>query len=133
MKIYTLTGVILLLGACAGNPPAWWNPSGSYGTSTGSVRQTQPRRTVSSGSSKVTVEDETPAEQDIDPALDGYEEMNLSPIDEQAEVQRLAAEDAQTATANTSGQVQVPAGTAVQSKREVFPPNNFLPAPSVLE
>lgn len=136
MKIYTLIGIVLLLSACAGTPPAWWNPSGTYGTDAAAARKTQADRAVSSSSSKVTEEDETPAEQDIEPALDGYEEMNLSPIDEQAEAQRLLKEDAQAATANTSDQVQVPAGVqaaTTQAKTEVFPPDNSLPAPSVLE
>ena len=116
MRIYSLIAVAFLLSACAGNPPAWWNPSGTYGT----AGQTQPTR---SGSSKINQEDETPAEQDIEPALDGYEEMSLTPLEQQ--VQQAAA---QTLT-DTSEQVQTP----VTAEKEPLPEDGSLPEPSVLK
>ena len=117
-----MIAVTCLLGACAGNPPAWWNPSGAYGSAS---QQTQ---AAPSGSSKISQEDETPAEQDIEPVLDGYEEMALAPIEQQTPVPS-AEELAGETLPNTSEQVQVP----VVSEKESLPEDGSLPEPSVLE
>jgi len=130
MKRFSILTIAFLLTACAGTPPAWWNPSGNYSEKNAAVSKQQ----VPSGSSKVTQEDETPAEQDIEPALDTYEEMALSPADEQAEAQRLAQQSAQDLT-DTSGQVQIPVEkeSAAPKVKENLPKDGSLPPPSVLE
>jgi len=118
----------VLLTACAGNPPDWWNPSGTYGKAKQTDTQAQQVNTVPSGSSKVAAEDETPAEQTIDAVWDdNYEEMNLDPIDEKAEAERAATQATQQSVANTSGQVQVPVQSAATTNTGSLPP------PSVLE
>ena len=122
MRIYSLIAVVFLMSACAGNPPAWWNPSGTYGNT---QQQTQTSR---SGSSKISQEDETPVEQDIEPALDGYEEMTLAPIEQQTPVPS-AEELAGETLADTSEQAQVPVPTG----KEVLPEDGSLPEPSVLK
>ncbi len=68
---------MLLLVACAGNPPAWWNPSGRYG-------QTQTKEQTASAA-KQTPGRRVPIvkEEKIDPLPDSsYEEEVLPPIPE---------------------------------------------------
>ena len=133
MKKLSIVIISCLLTACSGMPPAWWNPSGTY-----SQKQTASGRTaaqqVPSGSERVTAEDETPAEQDIEPALDNYEEMALSPVDEQAQAQRLAQESVQN-VADSSEQIRVPVEkeSASPKVKENLPKDGSLPPPSVLE
>lgn len=71
MCIFLLT----MLTACAGNPPAWWNPSGRYSTPSQSSSSIvaapvkTPTNTVSS-----------PVPETFVPTDTEYEEMVLSPI-----------------------------------------------------
>lgn len=109
MRLITIFIASILVAACAGNPPAWWNPSGTYGTADNvSTAQTAPqiRRTQPI--------DEPPAEQDIEPAFDKYEEISLSPLEED---ENLSADsDDSDATAQIADE-----------------DNTSLPLPSVLE
>ena len=67
------------LTACAGNPPAWWNPNNRYGES-------QPKVTVK----KAPVVQE----QTIDTFADtSYEEEIIAPLPEEEEVSAQAAEE----------------------------------------
>ena len=131
MKKISLILLSVLFIACAGNPPDWWNPSGTYNKENARSKQSQKVNAEPSGSSNVEAEDETPAEQTIDAVLDeNYEEINLDPIDEQAEAQKAAAQSLN----NTSGQVQVPVQDASSAKTaNSLPADGSLPPPSVLE
>lgn len=135
MKNFFVLSIIFcafFLAACAGTPPAWWNPSGTYNSSH-KQSTSQQVRAVPSGSVRVKTEEETPAEQDIDPTEDDYEEIALSPIDEQAEAKRLAEQSADTLPA-TSGQVQVPVDRSSPAPvKDNLPQDEELPLPSVLE
>lgn len=126
------TGFCLLsfcfLCACAGNPPAWWNPSGSYGAEKAAPATARP-----SLPAVVTAEEEEPVpmEQSIEPAMDNYEEMNLSPLSEgemQEETQEAPAAPEEQAAAPTPPPPAVSAGV-----KETLPEDGSLPAPTVLE
>lgn len=105
--------------ACAGTPPQWWNPSGTYGNEGASAApvagQTQPTaRPVSS--------EETPVvrEENIASVMpdDSYEEMILTPMqDEETE------EPAQGAAASQNTMDITPSAPDASSA---------LPVPSVL-
>ncbi len=129
MRLIVLGLFAVLLTACAGNPPEWWNPSGIYNTDKTKNTSAQSVQSVPSGSSTVQAEDETPAEQTIDAVWDeSYEEMNLEPIDEKAEAERAISQAANKSLTDTSGQVQVPV-----KKVEPIPTDTSLPPPSVLD
>ena len=60
----------LFLAACAGNPPAWWNPRGTL-TPAATTQTATPRE---------------PVELDLSLPDDAYEEMTLTPLqDEEGE------------------------------------------------
>jgi len=129
MRLIVLGLFAVLLTACAGNPPEWWNPSGIYNTDKTKNTSAQSVQSIPSGSSTVQAEDETPAEQTIDAVWDeSYEEMNLEPIDEKADAERAISQAANKSLTDTSGQVQVPV-----KKVEPIPTDTSLPPPSVLD
>lgn len=109
--------VSFFMTACAGNPPAWWNPSNAYNGEP-QVRKTAPK-TV-----KVVPQSEEqtlpPAEENLTPLPDeSYEEMILTPLqDEETEdpANKTPEEPQNTMDITPSGS----AGSA-------------LPPPSVLE
>ena len=69
------------LAACAGNPPAWWNPGNIY----------SPQNKNNPTNAQINVaasqhDTQTPIEQKIDVPNDDYEEMTLTPLqDEEGE------------------------------------------------
>lgn len=68
-----------LLAACAGNPPAWWNPQNRYGTAE-TTEQADPLQPVRAR--KAPVE----SEQSTEPLADtSYEEETLVLISEETE------------------------------------------------
>lgn len=93
------------LAACAGNPPAWWNPGNIYssqGEST-SATPTAPAR--------ATTPSQTTTEQTLNLPNEDYEEMALTPLqDEEGE--------------NDSGE------SSAQSIPEL---EDLLPPPSILD
>ena len=73
MKKYILCTLFSsILAACAGNPPAWWNPSGRYSTSAQSSPSTPPEVATNSVPA--------PVQETLLPVDTDYEEMALSPI-----------------------------------------------------
>lgn len=76
-----------LTGACAGTPPQWWNPSGTYGNESASAMpaagQTQPTARPVTAQETPVVQEENIASVMPD---DSYEEMILTPMqDEETE------------------------------------------------
>ena len=86
-----LLGIFLLslyLVACAGNPPAWWNPGNRYGhtpasaAETSAAQQAAPRQPV------------TPQEENIDPLPDNsYEEEVIAPLPEEEDTPTVQPTD----------------------------------------
>lgn len=72
-----------LLAACAGNPPQWWNPSGSYSQEAAApaAGKTQPVEQPASGLEALpAVQEENIATTLPD---DSYEEMILTPVQDE--------------------------------------------------
>ena len=82
-KILFLTPVALLLCACAGMPPAWWNPGNTYSsTSRQTVSDEKPRERVITPSAI----EQMPTEENIAVQDESFEEMILTPLqDEETE------------------------------------------------
>lgn len=95
-----LVGAGILLSACAGNPPAWWNPSGIYNPEEVGHTVSQKREQA-----VVTpVKNEIPAEEEIDPVVEAYEEEKLVPLSTAQEEQTSdspAQEEKSPAVAST--------------------------------
>lgn len=76
MKQILCVSVAIFLVACAGNPPAWWNPGNRYGQ----AETTQSTQTSSAPARKVIV----PQEESIEPLPDSsYEEEAIAPLPEE--------------------------------------------------
>ena len=76
ISLSMVVGAGILLSACAGNPPAWWNPSGIYDSAVvGNTTSQKREQTV-----VTPVKNEIPAEEDIAPAVEAYEEEKLVPL-----------------------------------------------------
>ena len=75
-KIFPLFLLTLFAAACAGNPPAWWNPNNRYGSADGQTVQQAPQKKT------IVIKEE-----DIEPLPDvTYEEVTLTPMpDEEGE------------------------------------------------
>lgn len=103
-KIVSFIFSMVLLAACAGAPPAWWNPRGTAGKNpksvVGAVKQ-DPQTPASPVEMDLSLQDET------------YEEMTLTPLQDEEEE-------------NESGDA---------SAQSVVPPEDedVLPLPSILE
>ncbi|MDD6152749.1 MAG: hypothetical protein PUK24_05580 [Elusimicrobia bacterium] len=82
-KILFLTPVSLLLCACSGMPPAWWNPGNTYSsTSRQTVSDEKPRERVITPSAI----EQMPTEENIAVQDESFEEMILTPLqDEETE------------------------------------------------
>ena len=107
-KILFLTPVSLLLCACSGMPPAWWNPGNTYSsTSRQTVSDEKPRERVLTPSAI----EQMPTEEKITVQDESFEEMILTPLQD---------EETENDTGESSAQ-SVPQG------------GNMLPPPSVLE
>ncbi len=84
-KIYISFAVlsVLLLTACAGTPPVWWNPTGTY-TTTGTTNSTKVQ--PATVQTRVVPPAEIPAEESIEASVEEeYEELKLSPLSAQSE------------------------------------------------
>ncbi|MBR2081582.1 MAG: membrane lipoprotein lipid attachment site-containing protein [Elusimicrobiaceae bacterium] len=108
-KTVSLILLTVALTACAGNPPAWWNPNNRYGTveENGTVRNTG-SKVPAAKTRSVVIKEET-----IEPLPDSsYEEVTLTPMPDEDDE-------------NTTG--------VSASQNEELTPDNVLPVPSVLE
>ena len=75
-RLTVLLFLSVFLAACAGNPPAWWNPANRYGQ-TATVTQTQPKTPVQ----KIVIQEET-----MDPLPDdSYVEETIVPLPQEPE------------------------------------------------
>ena len=128
---------LVSLCACAGNPPAWWNPSGAYGvqTETALPQKTTSRATVSA---VMTPVEEEPMEQSFEVADDAYEEMRLAPLPETdgtEETSQTQSEPQEEAEDLNLGRGKTNSASAVSNTKveENLPEDGSLPPPSVLE
>ena len=94
---------LLFLAACA-EIPAWWNPRGTTGT-------TQPAATTSTPAKTSAQTPNEPVEFDLSLQDETYEEMTITPLQDEEDE-------------NESGDA---------SSQSVVPPEDELPAPSILE
>lgn len=105
--------LFIFLAACAGTPPAWWNPSGAYG---GDQAVSRPQKAaparVAVQDSQPVVEEE-PIEQHFEPAFEEYEEMRLTPLPE-TDGESVSAPEANNASANADED---------QTQEEELPPS----------
>ena len=122
MKHFLLLTITLGLCACAGNPPDWWNPSGTYNT--GSQKATSSKTSVKSAHSASNME-EIPAEEDIDTSFEEYEEINLM---DTAEVTEASVTQPVKNFEETSEQAD-----PMYAAEEDLPSDGSLPDPTVLE
>lgn len=106
-KISVLLLGTVALAACAGMPPAWWTPRGTAAASSSAA----PARPAAASTAAVVPE---PAEQPILLQDETYEEMMLTPLQD---------EEGENASGDASAQ-SVPAEE---------PEADFLPPPSILE
>ena len=98
----------LLVGGCAGTPPAWWTPNDTYPTPTVRITADSPSAVTPVNRSLADRQEEQPL------ALpdDGYEEMVLTPLQD---------EERENDSGEASSQTVVPLA------------DELLPPPSVLE
>ena len=111
-NLLSLAVFSLLLAACAGNPPAWWNPSNSYSSSGQSARP-RPAQAASSGNITVSApaQEETfiPQEEAISIPLpdESYEEMILTPLQDE-ETENASGEASAQSSPSETGQLPPP-------------------------
>ena len=87
-KIFPFFVLTSFLCACAGNPPAWWNPNNRYGsvddTATSAVVQQAPQKPAE------------PTEEEMDSLPDTtYEEVTLTPMPDEENENTTGAASAQ--------------------------------------
>ncbi len=127
MKRLIVLGLAVFLNACAGAPPAWWNPSGAYGNTAVSSPRTQTLQPSLPQQVSAEEEEPLPLEQSIEPADETYEELNLNPLSgEETPVAAAGAAQPQPQTAAQKRETP-PAET------EHLPADGSLPFPTVLE
>ncbi len=80
--------ISLYIAACAGNPPAWWNPGNRYG-------QTPTSATASSAADQAALQKPAvPQEEDMDPLPDNsYEEEVIAPLPEEEDTPAVQPAD----------------------------------------
>ena len=113
--------VLSFLTACAGNPPAWWNPGNVYsntGRQTVSKEKQQPNP-AQAGALLEEMEDE-PTEVSISVSDESYEEMALTPLQDEENEELSGDSSAQSVTPTEE---DFTADSSVEG----------LPLPSVLE
>lgn len=107
-KLLLLFPAAFLVCACSGMPPAWWNPGNTYSsTSRQTVSDEKPRERVITPSPI----EQMPAEENISVPDESFEEMILTPLQDEE-------------TENDTGD---------SSAQSVPQEENSLPPPSVLE
>ena len=78
-KVISFIFSVMLLGACAEMPPAWWNPRGTTGET--------PKTTTTAPATKPQIRQQTtvPVEMDLSLQDETYEEMTLTPLQDEEE------------------------------------------------
>ena len=79
-KVISFLLISFILTACAGNPPAWWNPRGIGITSN-----------AAQGVATQPAKETAPAEENLQLSDESYEEMALTPLEIDNEEERSAA------------------------------------------
>lgn len=128
MKHFLWLLMPILLGACAGTPPEWWNPSGTYGNAP--VEAVSSKNTVQPKTTVPQTQNEIPAEESIETSLDEYEELGLSATGEVENSEQVtkSVQETQTTADHTEQ-----ADPMYAPAEEHLPADGSLPAPSVLE
>ncbi len=136
MRLFVCLLISMILCACAGTPPAWWNPSGAYGVSMQEKAAPAPVCADDpSFTSLITPAEEEPMEQDIAPMPDdSYEEMHISPMPDAEELPMNGTVKAEVDTAAAEpAPEQEPVRPEIPQVEENLPEDGSLPMPSVLE
>lgn len=75
-RVLILFFALAFLMACAGNPPAWWNPNNRYGTTEDTSKVSSPAKPATQPRRSAVVKEES-----MDPLPDNsYEEITLTPM-----------------------------------------------------
>lgn len=88
-KVFSFLFLGVFTAACAGDPPAWWNPGNRYGTADGSVTISPTPRPAARTSAPVK-------EEEIDVVDESYEEITLTPLADEEEENDTGAASAQS-------------------------------------
>ena len=88
-KFFSFILLASFVSACAGNPPAWWNPNNRYGTADGA----QPRQTTNVKA--VALQEET-----LELPDSSYEEITLTPMPDEENENKTGASSAQNEEEN---------------------------------
>lgn len=103
-KLLLLAPAAFLLCACAGMPPAWWNPGNTYSsTSRQTVSDEKPRERVISPSAI----EQIPAEEKISVQDESFEEMILTPLQDE-ETENDTGEASAQSVPQQSGGTELP-------------------------
>ncbi len=110
-NISLLAACGLLAAACAGNPPAWWNPGNAYSSGSSSSRPAPAAErsgtiAVSSPANETLA---VPQEEAIPAPLpdDSYEEMILTPLQDE-ETEDASGESSAQSSPSQTGQLPPP-------------------------
>jgi hypothetical protein len=130
--------VLSFLTACAGNPPAWWNPGNVYSNmgrqnvSTEKQQRSQPTQEDTSFKEA----EETPSEVSISVADESYEEMALAPLQDE-ENEEVNGESSAQSVSNPEEDIpelgENPADEDFSAQPATDTASGGLPLPSVLE
>ncbi len=97
-KFFSFCLLALFAAACAGNPPAWWNPNNRYGAADAASAQPTTKQKA------VVV-----TEEDIDPLPDTtYEELTLTPMPDEEGENASGAAASQNEALTPDGNLPVP-------------------------
>lgn len=133
MKQFSICILLVALAACAGNPPAWWNPSGTYDGKTPSATASSSKNITSVTTNRIAHTDLMPSEEDMEASFDDtFEEFNISPTDEMRQEQATASQAAESAQQPSATQEDT-ATKPTAPVKEHLPADGSLPVPSVLE
>lgn len=103
-KLLLLAPAAFLLCACAGMPPAWWNPGNTYSsTSRQTVSDEKPRERVIAPSAI----EQIPAEEKISVQDESFEEMILTPLQDE-ETENDTGEASAQSVPQQSGGTELP-------------------------
>lgn len=90
-KILFFLMIVCWISACAGNPPAWWNPGNVYSNPS---KSSVPAPTVLAPQPTDEPALEEPQEESFSVQEENYEEMTLPPVDDLEEAEPTEEEPA---------------------------------------
>lgn len=136
-KVISSLFVFVFLTACSGNPPAWWNPGNVYSNigRQSDSKESQPSKSSSVSTSSFEVMEE-PQEESISVADESYEEMALTPLQDEENEQQSGDSSAQSVS-NPEEDIpelgENPADEDFSAQPATDTASGGLPLPSVLE